>query len=222
MARLSKFKKMVGNLGKKLYYMKEPKYPINILAVMEEGVIEEYALINNKDYEKGLKELENFLNPAAEQLMTALLLNPAVGGIAFKSFMTKELEDIPWLMGTLLFAMFGKKAYNTIFGKRGFKLIFADESEEKVPTVVVTWQKCPFCCNVKITKEDLKSENYGKIIEVLLSQTVELVEEFVENKYKVICKETKCFLRGDSVGEYRIWLYPEEEFEEKIKLNKYI
>ncbi|MHA1379490.1 MAG: hypothetical protein ACTSRG_14045 [Candidatus Helarchaeota archaeon] len=223
MGKLSGFKKMIGSLGKRIFNWKEEKYPINILAVMMEAVVSEYASIHDGDYVAALRNLNEFLGPGGEELVNSMLLDPIVMGMAFKSFMTDDLEDLPWLVQTSMWSLFGKKGYKRIFGgDKGIYLLSASKSEEGVPTIVMNFQKCPFCCNVQITKDELQNEGYGKILEVLFGKMVDVIQESVGNDYKVICKETKCFLLGDDIGEYRIWLYPKEDFSEKILQNPFL
>ncbi|MHA1383381.1 MAG: hypothetical protein ACTSR3_06465 [Candidatus Helarchaeota archaeon] len=222
MGKLSGFKKMVGNMGKRIFNMKEEKYPINILAVMMEAVISEYATIHEGDYIAALRDLDEFLGPGGEELVSSMLLDPIILGIAFKSFMTDDIEDLSWLIQTAMWSLFGKKGYKKIFGKKGIFLLSAEESEEGVPTLVLQFQKCPFCCNVQISKEELQDQGYGKILEVLFGKMAEIIQESVGSNYKVFCKETKCFLLGHDVGEFRIWLYPKENIKEKIKENPYL
>ena len=222
MGKLSGFKKFVGNLGRKIFYWKEEKYPINILAVMMEAVITEYAKIHDGNYVIALENLDEILGPAGEDLVHSMLLEPIVMGRAFSDFMTDDLDDLPWLISTSLYALFGNKGYKIIFGKKGVNLLSETESEEGVTTLVLTFQKCPFCANVSVTQEDLGDKSYGVILESLFGKMVEVIQESVGNDYRVFSLETKCFLRGDDVGEYRIWLYPGDATEEQIRSNPFL
>jgi hypothetical protein len=63
MSELSRFKKMLGGLGKRLYNWRETKESMNFLSFMYETILEEFTEINGGDYEKGMDKLINLVAP---------------------------------------------------------------------------------------------------------------------------------------------------------------
>ena len=218
MDNLSRFKKLLGGLGKRLYHLREAKEKMNFLSYMYETIIEEYADIHNGDYANAMDHLVELIKPMSEEVISKLILDVKVAGVPFKSFITKNLEDLPYIIETALFAIFGKWA-KKVFLKPA--LIPASESPEKVTTIVLLMNECPFCSYTTISPEKLGAHKYGKFLCITVEQMLQAVQDYIENKYTVVGRETKCFLSGDSQGEMRFWLYPNDNLN-LMDQNRYI
>ena len=49
----------------------------------------------------------------------------------------------------------------------------------------------------------------------------QLIQDYANNDYSVVGRETKCFLSGDPHGELRFWLYPPDKLH-LMKSNEYL
>jgi len=218
MGELGRFKKLLGGLGKRIYNWRESKESINFLSYMYESIIWEYADIFDGDYEKSMDYLIELVRPMSQEVVSKLLLEVKVLGVPFKSYITKNIEDIPYIVETALYAVFGS------WSKKVFKkpiLIPAAESEEKVDTIVLEMTQCPFCCNTIIPPEKFGLHKYGKFIVLTIESMTQTMQDYAGNDFQVVGREIKCFHNGDPNGEIRLWLYPRDK-PELMDANKYL
>ncbi|NVM53361.1 MAG: hypothetical protein HWN66_06620 [Candidatus Helarchaeota archaeon] len=162
--------------------------------------------------------LIDLVGPMCEEVVSKLLLEVKVLGVPFKSFITKKLEDLPFIVETALYAVNG--SWTTKIYKKPV-LIPASESEQQVDTLILELTQCPYCCNTMIPPEKLGAHKYGKLHVLTIEQMIQVVEDYTGNDFKVIGRETKCFLNGDSNGEIRIWLYPRDKLD-LMESNEYL
>ncbi len=219
MGELSRFKKLLGGLGKRLYHLRESKEKMNFLSYMYETIIEEYADIHGGNYENAIDHLIELIKPMSIEVISKLLLDVKVAGVPYKSLITKSLEDLPYLMETSLYAIFGNWA-TKVFEKQPV-LIPASESAEKVPTIVLLIKECPFCSYTTISPEKLGAHKYGKFLCLTTEQMLQATEDYIGNEYTVVGRETKCFLNGDDRGEMRFWFYPNDKLD-LMEKNEYL
>ena len=218
MGELSRFRKMLGGLGKRVYHWRETKESMNFLSFMYETILEEYAEIYNGDYEKAMDTLIDLVAPMSAEVITKFLFEVKVLGVSFKTLITKDINDLPYLVETTLFAVFGN------WSKKVFKkpvLIPASQSEQHVDTIIIELTQCPFCAYTTIEPEQLGGHKYGKLLTLTIEQMVQAVEDYAGNDYQVVARETKCFLNGDLKGEIYLWLYPRDNLE-LMETNEYI
>lgn len=222
-SKLSGFRKMLGGLGKRIYHWRETKESMNFLSYMYETIIQEYADIFEGDYEKSVETLIEMVKPMTEELISKLLTEVKVLGVPFSSFITQNINDLPYLIETVLFAIFGSWA-KTVYKKP--ILIPAAESKYHVDEIILNFNMCPFCCNTMISPEKVGQQRYGNFTCLTFEQCIQQVEDYAGNDVEVVGRETQCFLQGDPVGEFRFWIYPRNrpdlkesnEYLEKIKL----
>ncbi|HUX99816.1 MAG TPA: hypothetical protein VMV49_09700 [Candidatus Deferrimicrobium sp.] len=218
MGELGRFKKLLGGLGKRLYNWKETKESMNFLSFMYETILEEYAGIFNGDYETAMDTLIDLVRPMSEEVVSKLLTEVKVLGIPFKTFITQNAGDLPYIISTTLYAVFGAWS-EKVFNKP--VLIPASESAQRVDTIIITLNMCPFCCNTIIPKQALGTHNYGKLLTLTIEQMVQTMEDYAGNDYMVVARELKCFLNGDSHGELQVWLYPRNQLD-LMEQNPYL
>ena len=210
MGELSRFRKMLGGIGKRVYHWRETKESMNFLSFMYETILEEYADIFNGDYEKSMDTLIDLVAPMSAEVVSKLLFSVKVLGVEFKTLITKDVNDLPYIVETTLFAVFGS------WSKKVFKkpvLIPAYMSDQRVDTIVIEMTQCPFCCNTMIPPEKLGAHKYGKLLVLTIEQMVQTMEDYAGNDFQVVGREIKCFHRGDPYGEIRIWYYPRDKLE---------
>ena len=210
MGELGRFKKLIGGIGKRIYHWRETKESMNFLSFMYETILEEYAGIFNGDYERSMDTLIELVAPMSAEVVSKLLLEVKVLGVRMKTLITKNVEDLPYIMETALFAVFGS------WSKKVFKkpvLILDSESEQKVHTLIIELAMCPFCCNTTIPPDKLAPHKYGKLLVLTIEQMIQAIQDYAGNNYTVFGRETKCYLNGDPNGEIRIWLYPQDRLD---------
>jgi hypothetical protein len=218
MSEIGRFKKLLGGFGKRLYNWRETKESMNFLSYMYESILEEYADIFNGDYEKSMDTLIELTRPMSQEVVSKLLLEVKVLGVPFKSYITKKVEDVPYITEMSLYAVYGS------WSKKIFKkpvLIPAAESPEGVDTIVLEVLECPYCCNTMLTADKLGAHKYGKLQVLTIEQMTQVMEDYAGNDFEVVGRETKCFLNGDPNGEIRIWLYPRDK-PELMEKNEYL
>ena len=218
MGDLGRFKKLLGGIGKRIYNWKETKESMNFLSFMYETILEEYAEILNGDYEAAMDTLIDLVKPMSQEVVSKLLTEVKVLGVPFKTFITQNSQDLPYIIETTLYAIFGSWS-GKVFNKP--VLIPASESAQGVDTIIITLNMCPFCCNTIIPKQALGKHNYGKLLTLTVEQMLQTMEEYAGNDYLVVGRELKCFLNGDSHGELDFWLYPRDQLD-LMEKNSYL
>ncbi len=208
--RVSRFKRMLGGVGKRIYNWRETKESVNFLSYMYESIIWEYADIFDGDYDKAMDTLIELIRPMTEEITTKLLLEVKVMGVPFKSLVSANHSDIPYIIETSLHAVWGS------FSKKMYKkavLVPAEFSSEDVDTVILQFNSCPFCCNTVIAPENFGKHRYGRLHVLTIEGITQAVEDYVGNDVLVVGREVKCFHKGDDIGEIRLWLYPRDQLE---------
>lgn len=209
-AKLSRFKRLIGGLGKRIYNWRETKESMNFLSYMYETIIQEYADIFNGDYGKAIDFLIEIVRPMTEELISKLLTEVKVLGVPFSDFLTQNVNDLPYIVETVLYAIFGSWSKN-VYEKP--ILIPAAQSEQHVDEIVIRYNKCSFCCNTMIPPEKLGKQRYGKFTCLTFEQCIQLAQDYAKREVKVIGRETKCFHQGDQTGEMCFWLYPKDNLQ---------
>ena len=72
-----------------------------------------------------------------------------------------------------------------------------------------------------IEPERLGAHKYGKLLTLTIEQMIQAIQDYAGNDYKVVARETKCFLNGDFKGEIYVWLYPRDQLE-LMETNEYL
>ncbi|MHA1313310.1 MAG: hypothetical protein ACTSRB_05355 [Candidatus Helarchaeota archaeon] len=204
--KLSWFKKHLANLGKRLFYRRSDKISLLLTSLVVQATIEEYQSVLDGSLPKALKVLGDAARGEAADLMTDLLENPIIGGFKMAMLLSKDISEVPMRLDWALYSLAGKNTWK-LFDKP--KLIPSEEAEDGITKVIIGLKKCPLCVGLDhITGEDLEDQEYAKILTALGGATVQSFEDYVGNDYDIVCKETKCFLRGDDKGELTIYFYP--------------
>ena len=206
--KISWFKKVLAGLGKRLYFRREPKMNIMLLAVIVRSVINEFKEFYG-DWEAAFSRLDAAVAEESKNIIAEMIDQPILFGVGLRTMLSRSLEDIPFLVKMTFWVMAGKNS-KKIFGEP--LLIPAEESPEKVPKIIIPIKKCMMCAGLTtVDPTEFKDDrNYFDYVAAVLAGTMGHIEEYVGNEYKVVGKETKCFLRGDDQGELTVWFYPKE------------
>ena len=204
--KLGFIKKTIGKYGKRLFWWKTEKINLFLIVSIVQAVIEVYQEIKEGSLPEALESLAKGAEAGAGDIVTDLIENPIMFGIGMKFLLSKDIRDVALQIGWTLWALAGNDS-GRLLGKPVF--IPAEEAEEGVPKIIVSILKCPMCATQGgIKPEDLGGYDYFHVITALAGSAVQHVEDYVGNEYTVICKETKCFLRGDDKGEITAFFYP--------------
>ena len=204
------FRKKLGNVGKKLMRWRYRKMDLYLLSLMELVVLQKYAEILG-DQGSAFDEFTNQFTQGAYDIFYSVM-------DLVKIFFSKDLQDLLYVWDLAMYLILGKE-HREYFDVP--KFIPAEETEEGVPKIVARIKKCVVCASVKegdIKLDELGHRGYAEILGNALTALVQMVQDSVENDYKVVLKETRCFLRGDNYGEQTLFFYPkEEETEETLE-----
>ncbi|NHI94001.1 MAG: hypothetical protein EAX96_16045 [Candidatus Lokiarchaeota archaeon] len=207
--KLGWIKRRLGDFGNKLFYRKSEKMNLFIVTSIVQSVIEEYRNIYEGDLPKALKELAKGSETGAGEIVSDLIENPIMFGISLKFLLSKHLPDVGLQIWWTLLSILGNDA-KKIFGKP--KFIPATEAEDGITKIVIALKQCMMCSTkLNIAPEDLGDQDYFHVITSIAEAAVQHMQDYVENDYKIKCKETKCFLRGDDQGELTLFFYPKDE-----------
>ncbi|MBD3230891.1 MAG: hypothetical protein GF329_22120 [Candidatus Lokiarchaeota archaeon] len=204
--------KLFAHIGKRLYYKKQSKLNFLLLICIVKAVVKEYTRLNNGDIEEALKILGDTVKRETAVVVLDLIDKPVLLGIKMAIMLSKDIRDIPFDL---------KLAFWSILGKRASKvfedpvLILAEDAEDNIAKIKIGMKICPFCpedlSETDITPEDLGDEDFAIVMTALGEAAVQNIEDYVGNSYNIICRETKCRLKGDEKGELTIYFYPKEE-----------
>ena len=203
--------KVFGPIGKRLYYHKQSKLNFFLLTCIVKATINEYKRLNNGDLEKALKVLGDTVKRETAVVVLDLIDKPVLLGIKMAIMLSTDIRDIPFDLNLAFWAILGKGA------KEVFEdpvLILAEDAEDNIAKIKIGVKNCPFCIGEltgNITLDDLGDEDYGIVITALGEAAVQNIEDYVGNSYNIVCRETKCRLKGDEQGELTIYFYPKEE-----------
>ncbi|MFX1452701.1 MAG: hypothetical protein ACFFCM_17820 [Promethearchaeota archaeon] len=201
--KLGWFRKKIGNVGKKLMRWRYRKMDLYVLSLMELVVLQKYAEILG-DQGAAFDELNRQFTEGAYAIFYNVM-------DLVKMFFSKDLRDILYVWELAMYLILGNK-FSEYFDYP--KFIPAEESEEGVPKIVARLKKCVVCASVQegdIKLDELGERGFAEVLGNALTALVQMMQDYVKNDYKVVQRETKCFLRGDNYGEQTLLFYPKEE-----------
>ncbi|MDD1776869.1 MAG: hypothetical protein LUQ65_01790, partial [Candidatus Helarchaeota archaeon] len=145
-----------------------------------------------------------------------LVETPILFGISMRSFLSKDLKDIPFIIEFVFYTVLGEKwAY--FVSKPEY--LPAELSRKKLPQYVIKILHCPFCYSVTKEKEDSSTlepgVTHGTWFAKLIEGIMQGMFDYTGIKYRVDGEETQCFMNGYDYGELTYTLYPIEKSGEK-------
>ncbi|MHA1793958.1 MAG: hypothetical protein ACTSVI_15055 [Promethearchaeota archaeon] len=201
--KLGWFKKKVASIGKHIYYWKLKK--INLYAVnsMLRNLVHLYGELNDGDYAKGIRELAAQIEMESQNFISEMIDEPILLGVTMSSVMSKSVEDVVFFATLMFWSMLGKD-YKEIWAEPTMKT-----EEDGTVVIVMQQKKCLFCAEEsKLTREQLGDFTTGEILASMFKGILQAVQNYVGNDYEVTARETKCFMRGDNMGEITVWFTP--------------
>jgi len=124
-----------------------------------------------------------------------------------KLIVSTDLKDVEFMSHVSLYSILGP-SYQKFFSN--IKYIPADDpnNAEKLHKFITVFPKCVMCSVIRdLNMEEYKETEYGGIITYALASLLELILDYVGLHYIVSIKETRCFMRGDVVGEVVMFLH---------------
>ncbi|NVM52948.1 MAG: hypothetical protein HWN66_04535 [Candidatus Helarchaeota archaeon] len=204
--KLGKFRKALASLGKRIYWrFMTKKMNLWMLSSMAYGVTKKYEEIFDGDTGLAVDTFtEQFVN-GATSIMYELLGT-------MKIFFSKSLTDLAFLGETALYVIMGPD-WEKFFEHPQY--IPAEKTDDNIPQLIIRQKMCVLCTGltpgVEIDHTKLRENSYGELLAKALVALLQLIQDYVGNKYTLVVKETKCLLRGDSYNEGVTFFYPKEE-----------
>ena len=209
--KLSIFQKLVLFLGKYLMWYKFKKMNTLTAAKITQATLEELIEINNGDTLKGMKEFEEIIGVGSTDFVDNMFTQPVAFGISATSTLSKNIPDYVFLFKTVMYALQGSAA-NEMF--EDIKYYSEEESDDGIAQIVLTIKKCMVCCEPEkfsYRLEELGVHNPANFFPVLIKSSMNWFLDYIEldKIYTLEARETKCFLRGDGIGEWKLWFLKE-------------
>jgi len=232
MGKFSSFWHILGDIGKWVFFRREPKillalnasmYVTSVLSIADAlSSLDSSEDITSKreKYEDAIELWATLMRPVSEEMISNILFRTSIMGIQLKTLLSKfkDLKEFAYFINLAIYSLFGPSSKKLV-GKT--KYISATESEEKVDTYIIRIKSCPYCYPTMIPSEKLGRHRWGKGFVATIEILTQLAQDFLQHNFQVIAREVMCFHQGDPYGEFRVWLYPREQLE-LIEVNKYL
>ena len=207
--KLGWFMKGLARIGRYLVYRQKPKINFLTTLLVLRAVMQEYAEILGST-EEGLLRLGKSQRVIASRVVLNMIEDPLLFGIKMGTILSRDISDTAFLIDMALKVLIGSDA-TKIFETPIF--IPAEDTDDGIPKVICTLKKCPLCAGLTshVTAEMLGEAEYLAVITSLGESAVQVIQDFVGNSYNIVCKETKCILKGDEKGEMTVYFYPKTE-----------
>ncbi|MFX0140097.1 MAG: hypothetical protein ACFFDN_41025 [Candidatus Hodarchaeota archaeon] len=201
--KLTWFRKVMAGLGKRIYYWKNRKINLYSFNSMIRNNLKIYGKINNDDYETGLIDWSAQLEELAKNVIIEMINKPIIFGLSMESVLSKRIEDLPFLVGLIFWALLGKDH------KDIWPIPYLVMEENGVVKAVVRQNSCIACTEEnKLTQKDFGELGMCNVIAVVMKGILQALQDYVGNDYDITKEITKCFMRGDDYGEFIYTLTP--------------
>ena len=211
--RLRWYHKMMGALGKRMFYSKAQKLNLMATTLMVRYTIEEYKDITGS-YENGIKEFEKVCEIGTWEIISEMMEQKIAFGIGLYDIISLYLPDSAWAIPLGFYSLAGGDFMKHIFDDAVF--IPAISSPDGNPRIIVRFKKCMMCAGISDEKrEELKGVCYGGYFGVLLASATGVMSDEVEWGYDIQGSETKCYLKGDDHPEFILKFTPKPEKKEE-------
>ncbi len=209
--KLKWYHKLIGNMGKRLFYAKSQKLNLMATTLMVRNTMEEYKDIKGS-YEKGIDEFEKVCTIGTWEIISRMMEQKVAFGIGLYDIISTYLPDSAWAIPLGFYSLAGKDFMQHIYDDAVF--VPAEESPDGNPRIVVTFKKCMMCAGVPDEKkEELKNVCYGGYFGVLLASATGVMSDEVGWGYDIEGSEVKCYLKGDDHPEFLLKFTPKKEEE---------
>jgi len=203
--KLSWWNKVLGKLGKYIYWWKAEKVSALMFNICILECIKALIDLNDGDIIKGMK--------IATEIGTKTG-NTTVGGLieVGETIFSRNIEDFPFMI---------KIAWYVFLNEEIEDIKYIKETDKEPPKVVWRLKDCMFCkClefekRFKFNKETLKTDEtkltYASLIVFAVQSICNEVLAYVNSPYYTEVLETKCKQNGDPYPEFTGYLYKRNE-----------
>ncbi|NVM28191.1 MAG: hypothetical protein HWN65_05060 [Candidatus Helarchaeota archaeon] len=206
--KLSGIRKRVAGVGKRLAYRKMKKTSFLLIADLCNVVIDKFSELYGSR-SAGIKKFAEICKEESIQIIADIIETPILFGISFKSFLSKNLKDFPFVIEMIFHIVLGSK-WSYFLAKPEY--ITAELSAKKVPQYILKLLHCPFCYNITKEKVDVSElepgVTHGTWFAKLLEGIMQGVVDYLGLQYDVNCEETQCMMSGYKNGEVIYSLFP--------------
>ena len=176
------------------------KMNLYTLSLLQKHVFLKYVEIH-KNQEITIEILKDQVTEGAN-----FILQDIFGKVKF--FVSESLEDLKYLADLAYFIIIGpdfKEFFDVQF-------ISKTESEDGIPKLVTKIKKCVCCVSIKdeLQQEEIEDLNYIDMLFSALTALLQMILDYVSGDYLVESKETKCYLKGDPIGEVITYIKPKK------------
>ncbi|MHA1378218.1 MAG: hypothetical protein ACTSRG_07535 [Candidatus Helarchaeota archaeon] len=198
--KLGIFRKALGKVGKRIMWTFSKKINRLFLHAAWKSVILTFSRLTDNPNEATRIWYE--LGKGAGDSLMYTWLDKA------KMLYSQNVEDMKVIVESAWHAFLGNSPDRIKYFKAG--------DGHEVERIVWQFDKCWICAEVMEDGEfnhlDFKNNEfgYGSCASGIFEQALQQVVEYVQIPYKVVIRETKCFMRGDSCQEFTAWFYPKE------------
>ena len=198
--KLGIFRKALGKVGKRLMWAISKKINRLFLHAAWKSALLSLSKLTENDTGEAARIWYEIGRSAGDSLMYTWLDKA-------KMLYSKKLEDMKVVI---------ESAWHAFLGNSPDEIEYFEAGDgHEAPRVVWKFNKCWICSEILEDEEcsnlDFKSHpefGYGSCASGIFETAIQLVQDYVENDYKVKVKETKCFMRGDDCQEFTAYFYP--------------
>ena len=203
--KLGIVRKVLAKVGKHIMWTFSKKLNRLFLTGCWKSVMLKFSELNENDAKKASKIWFEIGKAAGDSLMYAWLDRG-------KMIFSKKLEDMKVVVETAWYSFLGDHTDDIRYYEAG--------DGYEVPRIVWRFWKCWMCSGVfkdedlkHLDLENLHEYGYGAAAAGIFETALQMVQDYVDNPYSVVCRETKCFCRGDDYQEFTAYFYPKQEEE---------
>lgn len=201
--KLSIFRKALGKVGKRLMWYLSKKINRLFLHAAWKSVILNFSNLTENDVHETTKIWYEIGKGAGDSLMYTWLDRA-------KMLYSKNLEDMMVVIESAWHAFLGNSPDKITYFKPG--------DGDEVARIIWQFNKCWICSEIKEDPDlehlDFKNNTefgYASCASGIFETALQMVQDYVKNSYKVVVRETKCFMRGDDCQEFTAWFFPKKE-----------
>jgi len=128
---------------------------------------------------------------------------------AAKLLFSKDIKDSPLMTRVASYLALGEDIPD-----RNFQFVPKNTDGDKYDRLIWSYDQCIFCAcldkekELEINKKTMGNQTWGCQVAGIFEAVMQTIQNYVGNKYEIICKETKCIMKGDAYNEYTMWFIP--------------
>ncbi|MHA1301166.1 MAG: hypothetical protein ACTSO9_17230 [Candidatus Helarchaeota archaeon] len=199
----TRFQRFLAGLGKRYLRWRKKKMNslfLSILILEFVRILTEF--IHDGNLELALDDFYEIGKIAGDDL---LLENIGAAKLLF----SKDIKDSPLMTRVASYLALGEDIPD-----RNFQFVPKNTDGDKYDRLIWSYDQCIFCAcldkekELEINKKTMGNQTWGCQVAGIFEAVMQTIQNYVGNKYEIICKETKCIMKGDAYNEYTMWFIP--------------